>query len=170
VLGVRLYIPVYIVYLHQLGLSKSQVGLLWSLSYFAQLAFDGPTGLLADVCGYRKALMLGSGLLMISFLVYTSTTRALGRWNHDDDQVSASLTATMFLGTVVGSIMTWGMVMVQAHDQSVPRLVWLVQAALAACLVFVASAMTEPVRRQAKWPGVAVLRSSVLQAAYRWYY
>ncbi len=65
--GLRLYLPIYVAYCQQLGLSTAQAGLLWAITSAAALASEGLTGLMADCWGYRRSLLLGSCLLCVGF-------------------------------------------------------------------------------------------------------
>jgi MFS family permease len=81
ILGLRLYLPVFLSYYQQMGFNTGRTTLLWSASSIAIIASDGLTGLVADRWGYRRSLMLGACLLAAAFLgVYSAPDVPIRFW------------------------------------------------------------------------------------------
>ena len=79
-LGLKLYVPVWLIYFRQLGLTDFQSGQLWAISFGASLLTDGITGVIADRWGYRKSLMLGGWLITASFIGFYLAPEAANDW------------------------------------------------------------------------------------------
>jgi MFS family permease len=180
-LGFRIYVPLWLIYFHSLGISNGKVGLLWGVCFAADLTFDVLTGLLADRWGYGKTLILGSCLLALSFLgmyaapyapspwwwlvanfavmgvssnmVYTSTPQALGSKSADlVEQDKVSSSITAYMLTSNAGATLLTLVLVEQWAGGAPRQVWLPQAVLTMGMVFIGFMTVEPERAPEQEP------------------
>ncbi len=67
----RVFLPLIAIYVVAVGqVSLIQLGIIMSVTALVQIAFEIPTGLIADKWGHKNALVLGSALTTISVLPY----------------------------------------------------------------------------------------------------
>src|SRR5438045_2765616 len=65
-----LFVPAQVAFFRERGLSWTQIFVITSVFSSVLVAFEVPTGALADRIGRRFAMMLGSAAMALAFLVY----------------------------------------------------------------------------------------------------
>jgi MFS family permease len=63
-----LFVPVFVLFLQDLGLSLTQIMLLQSIYAIAIVLLEVPTGYFADIFGRKKSLIIGSVFFLLSLL------------------------------------------------------------------------------------------------------
>ncbi len=97
-----LWIPIWVVFLQQKGLSLTQIGVLESVAWVLAAAIEVPTGAIADRWGRKASMALGTSLYALAmFLILTealSPTFLLGYalWNTSFAFISGADTAFLY--------------------------------------------------------------------------
>src|SRR5947209_5956667 len=66
------YIPIKVVYFHQVTNSYSDASLIISLVWISQAILEIPTGIFSDLIGRKKTIVLGAFASVVAYLVYAS--------------------------------------------------------------------------------------------------
>lgn len=68
--NLRLFDPFILIYLRSIDFSYSEIGLLYSVREISTVLLEVPTGVIADVAGRKKTLLLSFVGYIISFLIF----------------------------------------------------------------------------------------------------
>jgi len=68
--NLRLFDPFILVYLRSVNLSFAEIGLLYAFREISTVFLEIPTGVIADIAGRKKSLLLGFTGYIISFLIF----------------------------------------------------------------------------------------------------
>lgn len=72
-LSASLWWPYWSLYILELGVSKTLLGIIFMTETIAQLIFQIPGGVLTDILGRKKMIVLGSILRAVSPFIYIVT-------------------------------------------------------------------------------------------------
>jgi len=68
--NLRFFDPFLILFLHEMGMSYLEIGILYSIREIATNLLEIPTGVLADTFGRRKAMLASFASYLVSFIVF----------------------------------------------------------------------------------------------------
>jgi len=73
--NLRFFDPFFLLFLHDIGLSYLQIGILYSVRQITVNILEIPSGIIADAFGRKKAMMLSMISYLISFVIFFSVSK-----------------------------------------------------------------------------------------------